>query len=129
MSQETDEQLKDWSDEDKAWLAKVPHQISHLAAKHGRKVTQWVIDSGNAAFALNQISRMTPGNRAATKAVLVLQKVLNDRMVELVTVHFAGGVKDFLTIKEEFDLALALQDTGQTRDGLRRSPGGIILDS
>lgn len=122
---------KDWSLQDQQWLARVPVQIRHLCLKHGREVSQWVIDSGNAAHALNLMARMLPGNRAATKAVMVLQQVLNNRTLELIRARMGGdaGVQRFVEIKEEFDLALALQDSGQAADGKARSPGGIILDS
>lgn len=127
---ETDS-LAEWSAADRAWLdGQVPGQIRHLAVKHGRLLTQWVLNAGNSSYALGVLSRQTRGNQAAGKAIAVTQGILNGFLTDLVTLHFGqDGVKQFMTIKAEFDIALALQDIGQQKEGDRVSKGGIILDS
>ncbi len=124
----SEEATKDWSEEDKAWLAKhVPEMLRTVAVRHGRPLFQVVMSAGAAEYALTWLAQTARHPEVAQK-LAVLSGVF-DTFCKKAIRGVGKEEKDFHECKADVERVAALKDTGKGGPNEKVSKGGIVLNS
>lgn len=122
--------LKDWSIADVQWLeGTVPIELRHVAQRHGRFAFSLVMQAGTASYSLGLIQKRTGGNRELTQALHILSTIMND-LVQCALQGKGKTLQEFAACKADVELVGTMAAGAQTEQpGVKKSPGGIILNS
>jgi hypothetical protein len=115
-----------FSEEDEKWLAGIPAALQGIARRHGRELFQLTMQAGAFSHGGGVLLRQAPGNRAVARAVDILTKCYNDLFLKVLSA--AGhSPEQFLACRKDIELLAEL--AGESAPDIRKSPGGIILNS
>lgn len=126
-NQAGEEQAAEWPAEDIAWLETIPAALKGVAKRHGRRLFQRTMQAGAIQHAMQIILSQTSGNRAVGQAMRLITSSVNDLTVVVLKAE-GFGVENLLACRRDIELVAALAE-GQITPGLKKSPGGIILNS
>lgn len=120
--------VESWSEEDKAWLAaKVDPKLQTVAARHGRKLFVFVMQSGAFNFALSTLL-VNVRHPEGQQMLATMSKIANE-MSNMALSTIEKTKEEFLECRGDIERCMALADAGNKGKGERVSAGGILLDS
>ena len=115
-----------FSEEDEKWLAGIPPALQGIARRHGRELFQLTMQAGAFSHGGGLILRHAAGNAAVKKAVGILSSCYNELFLKALA-SSGLSVEQFLACRKDIERLVEL--AGEAAPDIRKSPGGIILNS